>query len=414
MKRLTNPQAEHALLVRMLLEPDTIANVVTELRVTDFSEERNAAVYRAIRERHLNGQPVDSIVIEADTGINVDVLDLPIGSRAPVEEYVKALRDAAARRDMVQALDLARDKIVSTEEEPVTLVEEAVDRIMRSKNGVIRTPQDVADSYRSVITSRPTRPDGLPFGLKGVDKIMVPATPGRLIMIASRPSVGKTSLAEHIADNWATYGPVLFVSLEMSEEELMDRAVARASGISVEEIMRGRRTIEELEPFIADREKLPIIYDEKSTTMGAIQSAASRIKLAYGGELAGIIIDYIQLVAGPGDEEVYRIGKISHEAKRLAKRMECPVIALAQFSRRIEQDTKPRAPKLSDLRDSGVLEQDADAVIALIGNPGESQREAHILKQRQGKTGVIPLSFDGEHSRWVSHPSEAPEAALSW
>jgi replicative DNA helicase len=230
-------------------------------------------------------------------------------------------------------------------------------------------------------------------------------------MVASRPSVGKTALAENIADEWAKHGPVLYVSLEMSTEEMLDRAVARDSGISLERITRGEVHPDELRPWLDNRRESRVYYlDEASVTLAAVRGAAARVKLMNQGQLVGIIIDYIQLLADVGDEEVYRIGKISHATKRLARAMQCPVLALAQFNRRIEQAESPRAPKLSDLRDSGVLEQDADVVVAVVGEPGKSQRELHVLKQRQGKTGSAPVYFDGEHMRWYDNK----EGQLAW
>jgi replicative DNA helicase len=409
---LTTPDAEYALVVRLLLEPEHIADVASKLSPEDFSESKYSDVFRIIVDRHQAGKQVDTVTVEAESGYEIDVLGLPLGSRADVDTYVEAIKKAAVRRELVGALDTARDRVVATDDEPVSIVEGAVEKILRARGSATLVGSTEATSnYEATYELRRTEGGGIPYGVGPLDRLLLPARAGRLIMVASRPSVGKTALAENIADEWAKHGPVLYVSLEMSTEEMLDRAVARDSGISLERITRGEVHPDELRPWLDNRRESRVYYlDEASVTLAAVRGAAARVKLMNQGQLVGIIIDYIQLLADVGDEEVYRIGKISHATKRLARAMQCPVLALAQFNRRIEQAESPRAPKLSDLRDSGVLEQDADVVVAVVGEPGKSQRELHVLKQRQGKTGSAPVYFDGEHMRWYDNK----EGQLAW
>lgn len=412
MSRLSAPEAEYALVVRLLLEPEHIADVASKLAPSDFSESRYSEVFACIRDRHAEGKPVDSVVVKAETGYDVDVLGLPIGSRSSVDSYVDAIKSAAVRRELVSALDAARDKVVGSEEEPVSIVESAVEKILRARSAAnLVGSAAAAEKYESEYAQRQRDGGGIPYGVPGLDRLLLPARAGRLIMVASRPSVGKTALAENIADEWSKHGPVLYVSLEMSTEEMLDRALARDSGLSLEEITRGTVPPDVLQPWIDARRERHIYYlDEAAVTIPVVTSAAARVRLSNGGKLSGIIIDYLQLLADAGEEEVYRIGKISHATKRLARSMQCPVLALAQFNRRIEQAETPRAPKLSDLRDSGVLEQDADVVVAVVGEPGKSERELHVLKQRQGKTGSTSQYFDGSHMRWM----DGKEDQLAW
>jgi replicative DNA helicase len=173
--------------------------------------------------------------------------------------------------------------------------------------------------------------------------------------------------------------------------------------------MRGTTPIEELEPHLIARSDTPIVYvDEGGSTVADIALAAQKVKMAHDNTLGLIVVDYLQLVGDRGDNEVYRVGAISHGLKRLAMKLKCPVIAMAQLNRNIEAER--RKPRLSDLRDSGAIEQDADVVVIMNGVPWEPERKLHILKQRQGHTGEVNLLFDGDTQRWESERM----AATSW
>lgn len=184
----------------------------------------------------------------------------------------------------------------------------------------------------------------------------------------------------------------------MEAEQLTDRALARMSGRSAREIMSGSIDLTELDDHLKVREDMPIVYmDEGMTTSADILSAANRTKMMYG-DLALVIVDYMQLVADKGEHEVYRVGAISHALKRMSLKLKVPVIAMAQLNRSITMENRP--PRLSDLRDSGSIEQDADVVVIISGDPMFPQRDLHILKQRQGSTGMVSANFDGDTQRW--------------
>lgn len=397
--RLARPDAEYALLARIVINPDEMATVLGKITPADFSNDSYGKVYDFIQKRYVEQQPIDSVIVQASTGVQFDPLNLPSGATAPVTSYVETIVDASTRRSISDKLTGVVDQIRGSDDEPVSLVESAVESILgdQSRSGIV-SPKEALAEYAEVVARRASEPAGYAYGIPGLDDILLPAKPGRLIMIAARPSVGKTAMAETIADEWSTHGPVVFATLEMSREELIDRAIARDTGIDLEDIIRGTAKIPT--EAIKAREDRPIYYIEDKVTTGEIRATAARVKMANGGKLAGVFIDYLQLLADPGDSEIYRIGNISHASKRMARALGCPVVALVQFNRAIEAGEKPRAPRLSDMRDSGVLEQDADVVVALVGNPGQRVREAHVLKHRQGRIGRTTLFFDGPHMRF--------------
>jgi replicative DNA helicase len=395
-------QAEKALIARLILDPDLTASV-EGLEAEDFSVPDMATIYRVIRRRAAEGEAIDAVLVGEESGVDVDVLTLSPASFAPVEQYVKAIRDSAVRRSLSAILEQARSRILAkSDDDPVESVNRALDQIARQRGiSGVRGAREVVRSYRDELYRRASVGDGIAYGIAGLDSTLLPMRAGRLVVFASRPGIGKTALAESVSDNAARFGPVLFVSLEMTAEELTDRAMARMSGLSAADIMRGKVEVEKLDDHLKARADAPIVYvDEGGTTTADIDSAVQKVKLTHDGKISLVIVDYLQLVADKGENEVYRVGGISHALKRLAMKHRVPVLALAQLNRNIESEG--RKPRLSDLRDSGAIEQDADVVMIMQGMPYRPERQLHVLKQRQGKTGEIPMLFDGDTQRWSS------------
>ena len=294
--RLEHPDAEYALLARLIIDPDQLPEAVGRLAPGDFSVADYAKVFEFVASRFTASEPIDSVVVKAATGISFDPTNLPAGATGPIEGYITSIRDAAVRRDVIGILDRARTRITSKDDEPISVVESAIDQIVQTSKAGTLTVEQAIDAYHEAVKLRGTEPAGMPYGIPKLDEILMPAKAGRLIMIAARPSVGKTALAEWIVDNWAKNGPVLFASLEMDSEELLDRAISRDSGIPLEPIIKGQVKHEDLAQYIEQRRQVPIIYDTKSSTMSAIRASAARTKLANGGRLAAVVIDYMQLL----------------------------------------------------------------------------------------------------------------------
>lgn len=399
--------AEKALIARIILNPELMTEV-EGLDADDFGIPDMAKVYRTLYKRYVAGEAIDAVLVGEECGVEIDVLELSPASFAPIDQYVASIRDAAVRRRLVGIIDAARSSILGGTDDPVGTITAAVERVSRIKGiSGVRSAGEVVRSYRDEFYRRATVGDGIPFGIEGIDSLLLPMRAGRLVVFASRPGIGKTALAESVSDHAAGFGPVLFVSLEMTAEELTDRAMARMSGESAKEIMRGTVDIDLLDAHLKTRSDMPITYvDDGGTTTSDILSAAQRVKMMHDNKLGLIIVDYLQLVADKGDNEVYRVGGISHALKRMALKLKVPVLALAQLNRSI--DAERRKPRLSDLRDSGAIEQDADVVMIMQGDPDLPERQLHILKQRQGSTGTVKLDFDGDTQRWST------ESVMAW
>lgn len=389
--------SERALVARLLISPDSIGEI-DDLAAEDFGLPRIREIYESIVKRHHKGKAFDATTVEEDTGEEVDVMELTPASFGPVKEYADAIKDAAVRRRLTTILDSTRARIAAGVDDPIGTVAEAIERISATRGVAgLRPASAVVSDYRSRVTRRGRR-TGISYGIEELDKVLLPLQPGRLVVFASRPGVGKTALSESVSDYASQYGPVLFVSLEMEPEQLTERAMARMSGLSAQDIIRGSIDMTELDDHLKAREDMPIIYmDDAMATSTDIHSAANRVKTTYG-ELALVLVDYMQLVNDKGDNEVYRVSNISHNLKRMALKLKVPVLAMAQLNRAITYDN--RAPKLSDLRDSGAIEQDADVVVVITGDPMHKERDLFILKQRDGHTGTVALDFDGDTQRW--------------
>jgi replicative DNA helicase len=216
--------------------------------------------------------------------------------------------------------------------------------------------------------------------------------------VAARPGIGKTTFAEHVAVNWSEHGPVLFASLEMSLTQLMDRNVSRRSRIPTQRVIRAQMSSEEKElardTVDSIRAQQVWYLDDGRTTTATLRAAAAKVKLLSG--LSAIVVDYIQLMADPGDNDNQRVGKISRNLKSIAREFDVPLMALSQLNRGSE-NREDRKPRLSDLRDSGAIEQDADVVLGLYRPRLDSNDlDISLLKVRQGHTGEVRLYFDSD------------------
>ncbi len=246
------------------------------------------------------------------------------------------------------------------------------------------------------------RAGGLSYGIRELDEQVQPPEAGDMIVIAARPNIGKTVLAETIADNLARGAqyPVLFASLEMSRKQLTQRAIARYGDIDHAKIKRG--DLSPAEQDVArrvanERRSLNLLYEDRpGITTDTLRLSAATVKAQHGGVTA-IVVDYLGLLGDQNESEYVRVTRISKSLKQLAREMQCPLIVLSQLNR--QSDIANRRPKLSDIRDSGSVEQDADVVIGLSAS-GKEERVLELLKNRSGPAGdVLHLPFSPSRVR---------------
>lgn len=396
---------EQAIIAALLVDPSQIPVVSSKLEAEDFGQTYRP-VYRRMVELSHAGQRVDVVTLRADgVDVPVDVLNILGHGRADdLGAYIEAVQEGGFRRRVsdfgsrIQTISrTARDRAEILGELQAFNTALAQD----AKDQRLLAGDSVSDVYLSELTKRRKGGAGIPYGIGPLDRLIQPATGGDLIVVAARPSVGKTVFAEIVADNWAFEAdkPVLFVSVEMRLSALIDRAVSRWSGIPTQRLLRGHLSDNEealARETLERRRDVKIWYaDDPMATSTAVRAHAARASLQSDG-LQGIIVDYLQLLKDPGDNDNQRVGSISRNLKGIAREFDVPMIALSQLSRAPElRGGRHNRPRLSDLRDSGAIEQDADLVFGLYRDG--SDLEVHILKNRQGPAGIsVDLYFDND------------------
>jgi replicative DNA helicase len=419
--------AEQGLVAKLLLDPRKIALVNGLVSPEDFYVSDYRQAYRVMLELAAERKPFDIVALQS-AGVDVDVLDLTPAHHAPIEEYAATIKEKAFRRSVMGMADRLGRAAEDGDSDLMVVLQESLAEVIRGTDaGGMTTPTQAVEDYLGTLAGRMAGEGvGLTYGIPGMDERLLPAEPGELIVMAARPSVGKSAMAENVADHWSRLGkgPVLFVSLEMKKTKIMDRTLSRYTGISANKIIRGDLTAEELELVKAEAEKLrsrPIIWlDNGFATSGDVRAAAAKAKMLNDGKLAAIVVDYMQILKDmPGSDLRHKVTFISSMLKAIAVENECPVLALSQFSRSVAVER--RDPELTDLRESGAIEQDSDVVIAMTRNLESPVMGVHILKQRQGSVSKFGVHFDGDHSLFKplstwSNPlaAEAKEDSLEW
>lgn len=419
--------AEQGLVARLLLDPRQIALIQDKVGPDDFYIPAYRQAYRVMLELQQERKVPDIVSLQA-RGVDVDVLDLTPMHHAPLDSYAEEIKHSSFRRKVLAASDRVARAAELGDGDLMSVVSEAFTEIVQgTEQGDLATSSEAVDDYLGTLAERIAGEGlGMTYGVPKMDGHLLPAEPGDLIIMAARPSVGKSAMAENVADHWARLdqGPVLYVSLEMRKTKIIDRTISRYSGIGANKVIRGQLDPEEVEVVQAEAARLrdrPIVWlDNGFATSADVRAAAAKTRLLYEGKLAGIVVDYLQILKDPGESEVQRVTRISRNLKAIAVENDCPVLALSQFSRRMEQER--RDPVLSDLRESGAIEQDADVVIAMTRTLESPVMSVHILKQRQGSVGKFGLHFEGDTSTFTelraehlaAMAAEAEDDATGW
>ena len=400
--------AEEALIAHLLVEPEHIAVVAAELEPGHFGQRSLREAYEAMLRLTREGKRVDAVTLRYE---GHDLTDLVLeNSGTAVEEYIDIIQEQSFRRTVAMALDNVQGLLRTKSDRASVLgaLAELQHDVARQVTDDRTYDQERAvDTYKRIMADRETRGVGLPYGIPHLDRFLQPAHGGDMVVVAARPSVGKTVLAEHIADSWAFESdlPVLFISVEMSLGQLMDRAVSRWGGVPSSRIVRGlidQQDKERIKGALEARQAVNLWYvDNPYAKTDTIRAAAAEVSMQAGG-IRGMVVDYLQLLKDGGDNDNQRIGRISRSLKALAREYDCPMLVLSQLNRQSEYRDDPH-PKLSDIRDSGAVEQDADVVLGLYrdkDNPQlDDQLDISILKNRQGPLARVTVPFDGEHVR---------------
>lgn len=395
--------AEAALIARILFDPSELSTLHGRLTPEDFGSSRYREVFRAMQALDADHRAIDIVTLSEyvpEAELRDLVREYTLTHRAPLDEYATIIKREAFRRRAVTGLEavVARANGSADKASILSDIQEIASSLARNADeGRLLSPDQAVEAYRAVVAEREagTR-RGLTYGIWSLDEILQPAQGGEMIVLAARPSVGKTALAEMVADHWSAQGPVLFVSLEMSLTQLLDRAISRGG--------LGGTTRGALTPEVAmlvreraeTRRAVKVWYlDDPYARTSSVRAAAARVRLLAGG-VSAIVIDYLQLLKDGNDKtEVARVTGISRDVKALAREYDVPVLALSQLNRAV-MAREDQHPKLHDLRESGAIEQDADVVIGLHRELGSTELDIEVLKNRQGKVGRASVHFDPE------------------
>ncbi len=417
-----NVEAEEAVLGSLLIDPEALYRVSPFLKGEDFYVQKNAWVYEAVLAIHERREPVDFVTLcdelerrgqleEIGGAAHITSLINAVPSAIHAEAYGHIVEQAAIRRRLISAASQIAQLAYQEVEDVDQVVDQAEQALFSvSQRRITRdlTPiQELIRRYYDRIEylhAHQGEPLGVPTGYIDIDRLLGGLQRSDFVIIAARPSVGKTSLCLSIARNAARHGQhVAIFSLEMSGEQIVQRLVSAETGIDTQRLRLGDLRDDEWPLFVQATGKLadlPVFIDD-TPSISALQlrTKARRLHSEHGLDL--IIVDYLQLMTGDvrSENRVQEVSYISRSLKAIARELDLPVVAASQLSRAVEQRTDKR-PVLADLRESGSLEQDADVVMFIyrdeLYHPDtEKQHIADIIvaKHRNGPTGTVQLFF---------------------
>jgi replicative DNA helicase len=429
-----NVDAEKALLGAILLKPDVMHDVSVTVFPESFYAEKHRLIYEAIYQTFTKGDPIDVVSVANRLKSNATI-DRAGGAAylAELLETVPAAGNSMYYSEVVQSKAVLRGLIYAAEEiaeiaysDPDN-TDEAMDQAEKKIYQVTNAPttqkfrtigSSLAEAWERFehLSANQDEKRGVQSGFTALDNLLAGFQRSDLIILAARPSMGKTTFALDVARNAALkYGASVGIfSLEMSDQQLVDRMLAAEAGVDSWKLRTGRLSNDQeyqaVQEAMAKLAEAKIhIDDQAGNNILKMRSAARRLKNEHGLDL--LIVDYLQLMSPTAtkasDSMVQQVTEISRSLKILARELDVPVIALSQLSRAVEQ--RGGKPRLSDLRDSGSIEQDADVVMFIhredkINKESERPNIAEILveKHRNGPVGMAELYFDGKHVRFLN------------
>ena len=429
-----NLDAEMSLLGAVLIDEETLADISEHVKPKDFYDKRHALIYGGMMRLYERHKPVDLLTLtdelkkkdELDTiGGSAYLTELTnyVPTAAHAEAYAEMVAQTAVRRRLIKASaeisELGYDEDTTTREilekaeaELFSVSDQSLKQDMVSLDTILTESFDrMEELHRNKGALR-----GIRTGYRDLDNMTAGLQRSDLIILAARPAMGKTTLVTNLAYNVATIAkqPVLYFNLEMSKEQLVDRMLADASGVDAWNIRTGNLSDDDfskLSEAMGEMAEAPIFIDD-TPGLSILEMRTKARRAAHNQPLGLIIVDYLQLMQGNGNHNgnrVQEVSEISRGLKLIARELNVPLIALSQLNRSVESRTPP-IPQLSDIRESGSIEQDAD-IVSFIYRPGyyepdnpefENITELIIAKHRNGPVGKIGLYFHPERLRFMS------------
>ena len=429
-----NLDAEMSLLGAVLIDEEVIADASELVSAKDFYDKRHQMIFAAMMRLYEHHKPVDLLTLTEElkkkdqleaVGGSAFLTELTnyVPTAAHASAYAELVSQKAVRRRLIKASaeisEMGFDENTSTQE----LLEKAEAELFSVSDQSLK--QDLV-SIESVLTESFDRIEelhrnkgqlrGIRTGYRDLDNMTAGLQRSDLIILAARPSMGKTTLVTNLAYNVATIAklPVLFFSLEMSKEQLIDRMLSDASGVDSWNIRTGNLSDDDFSKIseaMGEMAEAPIYIDD-TPGLSVLEMRTKSRRAAHDQPLGLIIVDYLQLMQASGSyagNRVQEVSEISRGLKLIARELNVPLIALSQLSRSVESRTPP-SPQLSDLRESGSIEQDAD-IVSFIYRPGyyepdnpdvKNLTDLIIAKHRNGPVGKVQLYFHPERLRFMS------------
>ncbi len=436
-------EVEAAVLGAMMMDADAVGQVIEILSPDDFYKPAHRKIFDAILALFDRNEPVDVATVKGELE-NVGQLDSVGGpaalidiadsvlSAASAPSHARLIQDKAVLRRLITASSKIIEDCHTAPGDVGDLLDEAEAKIFsisesRARQDYVSLADILPATFEAIeeFHRKGGGITGLSTGFDELDTILAGLHKSELIILAGRPSMGKTALAMNIIENMAIHNhmPCAVFSLEMSKEQLAQRLLCSQARINAHSMRTGRLRANEysaLSIAVGPLSEAPIYIDD-TAGMGILELRAKARRLKAQHSVQVIVVDYLQLMHGPRSLESRQqeISMISRSLKSLAKELDLPVIALSQLSRQVEQRGGDRRPQLADLRESGAIEQDADVVMFVYrperyeitqdkqGNPLTNVAEIIVSKQRNGPTGSVRLTFIKEYARFENMARES-------
>ncbi|ADL54016.1 replicative DNA helicase [Clostridium cellulovorans] len=424
-----NIEAEQSVLASMINDKEATAEAAQELSAEDFYRESHKVIFTGIVELFFRDIPIDMITLiehlkstdklEASGGISyISTLSTSIASTANVHSYIKIVKDKAVLRRLIKVANEITEDSYTKQNDVAKVMDSAEKKIFdiaqnKTRNDYEPIASVLSRSFEQLeyVANNSGGLTGVPSGFTALDGMTSGFQKSDMILIAARPSMGKTTFALNLAQHAAIREnkSIVIFSLEMSKEQLVQKLLCAEANIDMVAFRNGSLDDKSWDNIAKAAGPLGaskiFIDDTAGVSVMEMRSKCRRIKLEHGIDM--VLIDYLQLMSGSGESRQQEVSEISRSIKALAKEMQCPVIALSQLSRAPEQRADHR-PMLSDLRESGSIEQDADVVMFLYRDEYYNKEsedkgvaECIIAKQRNGPVGTVKLNWAGQYSKFI-------------
>ena len=429
-----NIEAEKSVIGSMLMDKDAIEVALGILTKDDFYSRQYAIMFEAVRELYNNDKVADLVTVQeqlAKDGAPAEMQSLEFlkdiyefnAVSVNVKSYAQIVRDKAIQRKLIKTCGEISQLCYDDNEKTEDILSETEHRVfdilkVGTSNEIVGIDDIAVEVFNKIQEASKSKDHitGVATGFTDLDNMTTGFHGSELILVAARPAMGKTAFVLNILEYVAVKKnrPCMIFSLEMNKEQLVNRLFAMDSGIDAQNLRTGNLSDDDWERLMESVDRIGssniMIDDTSDLTVTALRSKCRKAKLEHGLDM--VIIDYLQLMSGGGtrknDNRQQEISDISRALKLLARDIDCPVIALSQLSRAVESRTDKR-PMLSDLRESGAIEQDADMVMFLYRdeyyNPDSQKKgeaEVIIAKQRNGPIGTVNLYWQAQTTRFVN------------